>query len=109
MSTRRLIALMRDLPITAPERDAIRMMVRILAPRLIIAFVALLAWSWIRLEFVVLEPRYLDRLVELGGSAVIFLAAVFPVLRIWLMSERELQRRIDRVSDRESPPDADIG
>lgn len=86
MNTQRLQQWMRDLPVTTRERDSIRIVAQIIGPRLLIAFLVLIVWSWVRLHFVKLEPRSLDRLVELAGTVLIFGIAVYPLLHVWLTS-----------------------
>ena len=86
MNTHRLRQWLRDLPISTRERDAIKLVALVLGPRLLIAFVLLVIWSWIRLHYVKLEPRSLDRLVELTGTLLIFGVAVYPLLHAWVTS-----------------------
>ena len=92
MTTRKLIAAFEQLPEPVTERAAVRVIARVMAPRLAIGLVVLLLWSWIRVSQFNLTSDALERVVELTGSAAIFLFAVWPLVRLQRIPDAEWDR-----------------
>lgn len=92
MTTARIFAQLRALPETVNERQVTRVLMKAMAARLFLGVVALGAWYWITWRYVQLEPRILERLLLHAGSLAVFLATVYPLIRITRMTDEECER-----------------
>ena len=95
MTTSRLIERLRALPDDVTEREVGRVIWRVLSLRLLLGFTALVAWRVVLWKFVSLEPKIVESIVSDAGSLLIFVAAIYPLIRIMRMSDEEFERVIE--------------
>jgi hypothetical protein len=94
MTTRVLFLRFKQLPDDALEREGRKVMLQVMLPRLVLGLVALLAWTFLRGNYIDLEPKTLDWLVGRVGSAIIIVASIYPLIRVMTMDDAEMDERL---------------
>jgi hypothetical protein len=89
MSTRKLIEALDALPEPLTQRHAVRAMVRVMMPRLIVGVLLLIAWTWVRWQYVDLRSQVIEEIVETAVTALLFIAVGWPLIRLSRMSDAE--------------------